>query len=253
MPFKDILNDAKKKHEEETAASENKKKLEDERQQLIDNEFNLLTQKVISLLEEVRQYYPKFENCIVVTPNKRMLKVAWDIHTEIKQYENMKEGYEVYDSIVTYPPSIQFTQTVNHELRRFFIEVNADGNCYYCDGKEKQTTIHSSPSYSETVCSLEQVLLGNITDSVSIIPVLQKIIANRIIKENFPRIELSYGTYQESFNLPEEDRIPVIEKIKQKLPKLMTEDEAIIYTLQKDRDKTYGVKIKKVSLEYFLK
>jgi hypothetical protein len=64
---------------------------------------------------------------------------------------------------------------------------------------------------------------------------------------------LSYNTYQESFNLPEEKRIPVIENYKQKLPKLMTEDEAIIYTLQKDRDKTYGVKMKKVSLEYFLK
>jgi hypothetical protein len=50
----------------------------------------------------------------------------------------MEEGYEVYDSIVTYPPSIQFIQNINHKLRRFFIEVNIDGNCYYCDGKEKE-------------------------------------------------------------------------------------------------------------------
>lgn len=259
MPFKDVLNDAKKKHEEEIAikeAKENEKKLEEqaqkEKQQLIDKEFNLLAQKVIGLLEEVEQYYPKFKNYIVATPNKRTLKVAWDTQTEITQRYHV-ENHDVPDSIYTYPETIEFYQNVRQELQRFFLKVDSDGNCHYCDGDTKKYYI-SSGRHGSTSFELEQVLLGNIIDLVSIMSVLQKIIANRIIKENFPKIELYYNVCVENSELPNnyEERLLFIKKLKQKLPKLMTEEEAVRYTLQNGMDEKSVTRTKNSSLESFL-
>lgn len=260
MPFKDILNDAKKKHEEEIAireAKENEKKLEElvqkEKQQLIDKEFNLLAQKVIGLLEEVEQYYPKFENCIIATPNKRTLKVAWDTQTKITQRHNVKNG-NIPDSIYTYPDTIEFYQDVRQKLQRFFLKVDSDGNCYYCDGNTKKYYEPSSGRYASTIFELEQVLLGNIIDIVSIMSVLQKIIANRIIKENFPKIELYYYACVEESELPynREERLLFIKELEQKLPKLMTEEEAVHYTLQNGMDEEFVTRTKNSSLESFL-
>lgn len=253
MAFKDILNDAKKKHEEEIAANENNKKLENERQRLINQEFNLLTQKVIGLLEEVKQHYPKFENCIVATPNERTIKVIWDVHTKIAQSEQIVSGF-IPDSIHSYPDKILFNQGIKQELSRFFIKVNSDGDCYYCDGeKETRSDFSGFPSRSEVV-TLEQVLLGNINDPVLILSTLQKIIANRIINDNFPKIELNYSNIEKSFEfeLPENNRSLFIEELRHKLPKLMTENEAIDYTIQKGIDERGVDKMRITSLEYFL-
>nr|HPJ00375.1 hypothetical protein [Enterococcus sp.] len=181
----------------------------------------------------------------------RTIKVFWDVNTKISQYEQIVRD-SGGDPLFFGPDKIHFNQIIGQKFSRFFIKVNSDGDCYYCDGEKKSRSDWRNISSRSEVDMLEQVLLGNITNPVLIMSTLQKIIANKIINDNFPKIEF-YCSIKEDlkFELPQNDRHLFIEKLRQKLPKLMTEDKAFDYTIQKGMDER-GAVMRTVSLEYFL-
>lgn len=252
MPFQDIFNDAKKKHEEEIAASENEKKLEDERQQLIDKEFNLLKQRVIIFLEEAKQFYPKFENYIILTPNKRMLKVVWNINNvEVNLKEEFYRDYDPFgDNFHKKDDENRFYQIIKLELFRFFIKLDTKGNCYYCDGKQKE----KSDGFRGKINYLELGLLGNIDDPESIILALQKVMAKRIIEKSFPTIELGLHRHLTSCVNNHKTTVDEIEKCRKEAEEMMmSKDEAVAYILQAGRfAEDCGVGGEKRSLEWLL-